>query len=439
MTMPATPIMGGFRGLSCDVLVVGAGPAGLAAALAAAGAGRRVMMIDDNPHVGGQIWRDGPAGGLPLAARRLRARLAEMGNVIFLGGTRIFGAAGRGRLLFEDERGGGEIACQAVILCTGARELLLPFPGWTLPGVTGAGGLQAMIKGGLFLDGKRVLVAGSGPLLFSVAHGVRKAGGRLLGIAEQAPLSRLGGFSLGLWRWPGKVAQAVRLFDHRFFPASHVVEAMGGEQLEAVRLRRGGREIVLPCDRLACGFGLVANTELGAHLGCRLDDGRLAVDGWQATSQEGIYAAGECTGVGGAELALCEGGIAGLAASGKTGGAMDLLARRDHWRRFANRLARSFALDPALKNLARPDTVFCRCEDVPFAAVADESEWSGAKLHSRSGMGACQGKVCGAAASHLFGWTAPVPRMPVTPVRIQTLLGGGLDAGDQVSSDIRAG
>ncbi|MDH4554691.1 FAD-dependent oxidoreductase, partial [Pseudomonas sp. BN417] len=127
--------------MKVDLLIVGAGPAGMAAALAAAPSGARIAVLDDNPAPGGQIWRDGPQVQLPDNARQLRQALAEAGNIQVFSGTRVVAAAGPKQLLLEDAERGWLVGYDALILSTGARELLLPFPGWTLPGVTGAGGL----------------------------------------------------------------------------------------------------------------------------------------------------------------------------------------------------------------------------------------------------------------------------------------------------------
>ncbi|MNG94946.1 Hydrogen cyanide synthase subunit HcnB [compost metagenome] len=148
----------------------------------------------------------------------------------------------------------------------------------------------------------------------------------------------------------------------------------------------------------------------------------ITVDAWQATSQPGVYAAGECTGFGGSERALVEGAIAGCAATGNRQAAQRLWRRRARWHAFANALNNTFALDPALKSLATADTLVCRCEDVPYAALVGHRDWRQAKLASRCGMGACQGRVCGAATAHLFGWQPSAPRPPFSPARIDTLL-----------------
>ena len=154
-----------------EVLIIGAGPAGLSAALAAADDGMQVVLLDDNPLPGGQIWRDGAGAQVPAQARRLRDVVDNHASIQRYAATRVVARAGSHALLVEDAERGWVIAYHKLILCTGARELLLPFPGWTLPGVTGAGGLQALIKGGLPVAGERTVIAGSGPLLLlSLIH-----------------------------------------------------------------------------------------------------------------------------------------------------------------------------------------------------------------------------------------------------------------------------
>ncbi|AZD20724.1 Putative oxidoreductase [Pseudomonas chlororaphis subsp. aurantiaca] len=407
--------------LSCDILIVGSGPAGLAAARAASRSELCIILLDDNPRPGGQIWRNGPGVTLPGSAREA-LQVLQHSRLRYLPGTRVVAGAGANVLLLEDAEQALLVRYQSLILCCGARELLLPFPGWTLPGVTGAGALQALLKNGLAVAGERVVIAGSGPLLLASAATARQVGARVEAVLEQAPLPMLATFTAGLWRWPAKLGQAVGLATTSYRCNAHVLEALGDDRLEAVRIRQGEQVREIPCERLACGFGLVPNTTLASHLGCQLQANAIAVDRYQGTSLPQVYAAGECTGVGGSELARVEGEIAGLAASGQTREATALIQRRAHWQAFAERVSETFALQPALLRLARADTLLCRCEDVPYAAVAGETGWSEAKLHSRCGMGACQGRVCATAAQALFGWTAPTPRAPLVPARIETLL-----------------
>ncbi|WP_273823129.1 NAD(P)/FAD-dependent oxidoreductase [Pseudomonas asplenii] len=405
-----------------DLLIIGAGPAGIAAALAAAPSGARITLIDDNPLTGGQIWRDGPQAKLPPLARQLRERLQHCANVQHHPATRVIARSGPKRLLLEDSQRGWQIGYDNLILCTGARELLLPFPGWTLPGVTGAGGLQALIKGGLPVNGERLVIAGSGPLLLASAATARQAGARIQRIAEQASRAAVAGFAAQLPRWPHKGLQAFALFDRHYRTDTHVIAALGNDRLEGVRLRQHGRIVEVACERLACGFGLIPNSQLGQALGCALAGQAIAVDDWQASSLADHYAAGECTGSGGSELALVEGAIAGHAAVGERQAARALWSRRARWQGFADHLNRAFALDPRLKSLAEPDTLVCRCEDVSYAELLGHRDWREAKLASRCGMGACQGRVCGGATTYLFGWQAAAPRPPFGPARIDTLL-----------------
>ena len=145
-----------------DILVIGAGPAGLAAAHAAASCGRKVGIIDDNPQAGGQIWRGGPAGQSDARARALWQALQEAPQVHFLLQTRVLFSPAAQQLQVQSPSGSATLHYQRLILATGARERLLPFPGWTLPGVTGAGALQALAKGGYPVAGKRVVIAAHG-------------------------------------------------------------------------------------------------------------------------------------------------------------------------------------------------------------------------------------------------------------------------------------
>lgn len=404
-----------------DVLIVGAGPAGMAAAVAASAGGQRIAVLDDNPATGGQIWRAGVNASAYPGAESLRAQLAAAPNIEVFTDTRVIAHTGHHELLVESPQHSEHIGYGQLIFCTGARERLLPFPGWTLPGVTGAGGLQALIKGGVPVAGQRVVVAGSGPLLLASAASAKAAGARIECIAEQTPTAQLAAFALQLRRWPAKLRQAIHLVDRHYKTNSHVVQALGDGRVEAVQIRQGNQLRQIPCDRVACGFGLRANTELAHAMGCVTDEQGVTVDALQRTTVPDHFAAGECTGIGGSELAQAEGAIAGFAAAGLLDHARALFAQRQKWQRFAQLLNRHFALSPALRHLPADDTLLCRCEDVPYGAVAQHADWRQAKLHSRCGMGACQGRVCGTAAEFLLGWPTPTLRAPFVPARVATL------------------
>lgn len=411
--------------LSCDVLIVGAGPAGLSAAQAAASGGANVVMLDDNPTVGGQIWRAGPHANLPAEALALRRAVQACAKVRTINGTKVVGLLAAHTLLVETDSEALHVHWHTLILCTGARERILPFPGWTLPGVTGAGGLQALIKGGMPVQGQRVVVAGSGPLLFAVAATARKAGAKVLMVAEHVSLARVSGFARKLPLWPSKLMQAVQLRDVSYRTSSTVLSVQGEGKVQRVTLQQGGRTTTLDCDRVAVGYGLVPNTGLAEALGCRLhtQDGvnTVSVDAHQQTSVPGIYAAGECTGIGGCERAQAQGSIAGYAAIGAPAKARAYEKDRAYWSAFAAHANACFALDETLKKLPKADTLVCRCEDVTHGAMQAHSSWTEAKVHTRCGMGACQGKVCGTAAQFLYGWNMPEARMPFAVARIGTL------------------
>jgi NADPH-dependent 2,4-dienoyl-CoA reductase/sulfur reductase-like enzyme len=408
---------------SFDVLIIGAGPAGLAAAVAASGEGRTVGLVDDNPQLGGQIWRaDRSKRSSEVAGFLDRFGSAD---VELLPGTRVVGLAKPGTLLAESAGRLIELSYHSLILSTGARELFLPFPGWTLPNVMGAGGLQALVKSGLPIQGKTVVVAGSGPLLLAVAAHLKKKGAILKGIFEQAPLSKLVGFGLGLWSEPSKISQAIDLRWQigavRYRAGCWPVEAIGDELLRAVKLTNGRKTWTVDCDYLACGFGLVPNLELPAILGCEIGKTGTIVDEWQQSTVPNVFCAGEATGIGGLDLAMLEGTIAGHAASGQSEPARLLRKSRDKAREFAQSLENSFALRDELRHLTRPDTIVCRCEDVPAGALEGRKSWVDAKLQTRCGMGPCQGRICGAATTFLHGWERGSIRPPIFPVGVENL------------------
>lgn len=405
-----------------DILVIGAGPAGMAAAVAAASSGSRVGVVDDNPGPGGQIWRN---EGHKPSTREAAAWFEQIrsSSLDYLYATQVLGPIGSGVLLAEISGCAVELSYDRLILATGARELFLPFPGWTLPNVFGAGGFQALVKSGLPIEGKSVVVAGSGPLLLAVAAYLKRHGADVRLVAEQAPIGKLARFGLGLWREPGKLKQAIRLKlsmgATRYKAGCWPVAAEVG----AVTLSNGPKTWREPCDYLACGFGLVPNTELALALECSMAQGFVGVDTLQRTTIPDVFAAGEITGIGGLDLSLVEGQIAGHSAAGDEVSARKLFGRRERARSFARGLDRTFALRDEVQTLARPDTIVCRCEDVCYSSLAGHGSWLEAKLQTRCGMGACQGRVCGAAVGILYGWTRTSVRPPIFPTPLGNLAG----------------
>jgi NADPH-dependent 2,4-dienoyl-CoA reductase/sulfur reductase-like enzyme len=413
-----------------DVVVIGGGPAGIAAAVRAAEGGSRVVLLDESPNVGGQIWRHRTTATLEPEARRWVDRLAR-GRAEVHQGVAVVDVVHdvqQKRFAIVAERlAGGTIVVvgRAVVLATGARERFLPFPGWTLPGVMGIGGAQALLKQGASFRGKRVVIAGTGPLMLPVAASMVGAGARLVLVAEQARASVVRDFAMSLLTHPDTLVKAA-MYRLAFARTSYalgtwVTEATGSARVSAVTVTDGRSTRRVACDLLCTGYGLVPNVELPRLLGCATADGAVVVDDRQETSVRGVFAAGEVTGVGGVALSLAEGEAAGATAGGASRVDTALVRRRASLREMAARMEHTFAVRPELRSLAREDTIVCRCEDVRRGALVSLRDSRQAKLYTRAGMGACQGRVCGPALETLFGWSPGTVRLPVEPTRLSTL------------------
>ena len=420
--------------MDTEVLVVGAGPAGIAAAATAATHGRQALLMDDNLAPGGQIWREATTAQQeePYDVRRKTLLTLRVSGARIFSGWRVFDAPRNGILRAIHDSGPEihtiDISYEQLVVATGARERFLPFPGWTLPGVFGAGGLEALARGGFSVSGKRIVVAGTGPLLLPVAAHLRQMGGRVTTVAEQASRRQLARFSTFLSRQPGKLIEGLQYRaasgGSRYRPGCWPLAALGTDKIEGVRLTDGQRRWEEPCELLACGFHLVPNTELASLLGCAMRENAIEVDDVQQTSVSNVFAAGEPTGIAGLESALLTGTMAGLAAAGKLEEARALLPRRQKFERFAERLKTAFALRPELLSLPEPDTIVCRCEDVTFEALKGYEDWNDAKRQTRCGMGPCQGRVCGPATEALFGWRPSSVRPPLYPVPLSAMGAG---------------
>ncbi|MEU4213528.1 NAD(P)/FAD-dependent oxidoreductase [Streptomyces sp. NPDC026206] len=445
--------MPGSASETYDLAVIGAGPAGLAGAVAASGLGLTVALLDAGAQAGGQFFRHpDPALGAarPQALHHgwpaftaLRSRL-EASEVVHLAGHHVWTVArGSGEpwtvhaLTGADGDGGHpvRVRARAVLLATGAYERQLPFPGWTLPGVVGAGGAQAMLKSGLVLPGSRVVVAGSGPLLLAVAASLAAAGARVPAVAEASGYLGYARHPRALALNPGKLLEAAvhgsALLRHRvrLRTRSAVTEVHGSDRVEAVTLSRVDREWRpvpgtgrrIACDALAVGHGLAPQIELATGLGCATrptPDGMhaLVLDDLQETSVPGLWAAGETGGTGGWQLARAEGELAGIAVAARlrgqpaltgSGRTRALRRRRDRMRAFAGAMAAAHAPGPGWSDWLGDDTDVCRCEEVTAGRVREAVTDFGArdartvKLLTRAGMGWCQGRMCTAAVTCL--------------------------------------
>lgn len=405
------------------VVVVGAGPAGIAAAVTASEMGAKVRLVDENPRAGGQIWRHGPGSSAPKAAGPWFRRLLDRPIDRDFGATVVGGQDGE--LLVSREQSGLErISYDKVILATGARELFLPFPGWTLPNVMGCGGAQALLKAGMPVRGRRAVVAGSGPLLLAVAASLVQKGAHVLGILEQADYGSVARFAARLYRHPSKARQALA-YIWKCLPVlprygTWIRRANGKGALEGVVATDGRVDWEMDCEILACGFGLIPNTELAGSLGCRVEGGRIWVDACQRTSRQDIYCAGEGTGIAGEDAAILEGVIA--AQSMLAGKDLDgKIRERARWEPFLRHLGTAFRLRPEVLRMAEDDTLVCRCEDIAYGALKHLPDQRTAKLYTRCGMGPCQGRVCGAAGQALFGWEPNISRWPLTPLEMDAM------------------
>jgi NADPH-dependent 2,4-dienoyl-CoA reductase/sulfur reductase-like enzyme len=446
------------------LVIVGAGPAGLAAAIAAAEAGLEPMVLDEQPRAGGQIYRQPPPAfsARPVAATGPSARRgAELlgrfdslrDRITLLSETRAWGVFPPRRLAVSGPHGWDMIEAEALVLAPGAYEYVPPFPGWTLPGVMTPGGAQHLAKAMHVRPGRRALVAGTGPFLLVVAEGLHRAGVEVAGVVEAARTAEALAALPRLLTHPRLLREGLGYL-HRLRRAgipvhrgAVVAEARGdGELREAV---------VAPCDRewrpdlsraravavdtLCVGYGFVPRTQLAQLAGCRL---RFAdeLGGWipeadedLQTSVPGVWVAGDGRGVAGALVAQEEGTLAGLAAARELGalsreaflGARKPVRRRlrrlGHFRAALDRLSR---VRPGLSTLAAPDTVVCRCEELTRAEVETGLDFGGTdlrtlKVMTRLGMGPCQGCLCWPATARWVAARTGRPIEEIGPVSVR--------------------
>jgi D-hydroxyproline dehydrogenase subunit alpha len=437
-----------------DVVVVGAGPAGMAAAAAAAARGATVVLVDASPRLGGQYFRqplvDGPGEPSP-AGPGLPSRFHEIAHhplVELRLGRHIWSAyrEGLGREGLGSEGPGSEglgftlrldgglegasfLRGRAIVLATGASELTLPFPGWELPGVMTAGAAQALLKSQHVAVGRRVVVAGTGPFLLPVAATLAQAGTHVT-VVEAAPLRAAPGALPGLVAHPAKLAEAAGygsvLVRHgvRFMTGRAVVRCQGDGRAERAVVARLGRdwgavagsEQAIDVDAVCVSYGFVPRMELARQLGAgdlwrpgRLTGG-VACDRTMASSTPGLFVAGEVAGIGGAEVAEVEGELAGHAAASYIGlpdgrplSDHEGLARRlRKSRAFARGLEALYPLGTGWLSWLDQSTVVCRCEQATWGAVeraVAQGARSAREVRSltRCGMGYCQGRTCGPA------------------------------------------
>lgn len=472
-----------------DLAVVGAGPAGIEAALTALEHGLQVIVFDEQQRVGGQIFRQPPSeftgarssfsAAYPWAERLLR-RAEQSDAIDWRFGTTVFGVlhddpepasdrpAGRFHVMIATG-GAPEVICaKQVLIATGAYDMPVALPGWTLPGVMTVGGAQSLVKSQKVLPGQRILLAGSHPLLILAAEQLRRAGATIVEVAVARAVPRLrealaalpavGGHTR-LMRESASALLALRRAGVRLTTRHTVTRILGDERVTSVDLapvdaawRVTGTARNIPVDLVLLGFGFLPCTELARQLRCELvwDSPKggwvVAHDALMRTSVDGVYVAGEPGGVAGADQARAQGRLAGLAvATGLNRTSPQLRASLRTAQAQVRRAARFSSVvqrlfEPkrsALIDLITRDTELCRCELVTGAELCGVlaehpfiSSANAAKLHCRPGMGACQGRYCESSVAGLVAATRGIARaqvgfysahVPVRPVPLQTL------------------
>lgn len=408
------------------IAVVGAGPAGLAAAMTVAQNNEQVVVIDSAPRPGGQYWRHlrKVEGYKSSRSDKYFRALEENKKIIYIGGAQIWSAVHTGNGITLNYLAAGiesSITVEKVILATGAHDRAIPFTGWERPGVMTPGAAQALLKGHNVIAGQKILITGTGPFLLPVAVGLAAAGAQVAGIIEahsplrwlKSPLALLLNpqKSIELFYYARKIAQYKLKVSF-----GRTVVAFDGKSATIAKidseLQIKQKKLDIDCDVIAAGWGFTPDVTLGGILGCQqvVDlDGTVifAVDGDQRSSATNIWIAGEATGIGGADLALIEGRIAALSALG-LGIPMRLRFSRYRLQKFASALQVSYPVGNGWQGWIAPESKICRCEEVSLGEIcASVTELSAndartSKLFTRAGMGMCQGRICSRNVSEII-------------------------------------
>lgn len=473
-----------------DVMVVGAGPAGLSAACAALDAGARVTLVDGSDQLGGQYWRH-PSEGRPLAQHgwstfeQLRAAVLGHPHCVIMTSAQVWAIERLDRSVARaavavhltvgvaDGRDRRQLRMtpSALVLATGAHDRTLPFPGWDLPGVLSAGAAQALAKGDRIAVGRRVVVAGAGPFLLPVAASLVAVGARVVGVHEAAGAHQLTeGWLRRPWELARSVGKAPELLGyvgghlrHRipYSIGSAVIAASGNDRVESVTVAqldahwapRAETARQMPADAVCVSHAFVPRLELPMAAGCALSADRFVrVSDDQQTTVPGVYAAGELTGIAGAAAALAEGAVAGHCAAGASVHAPELRRvrrSRASQHRFAARMATAHRVGPAWIDWLTENTLICRCEEVTFGALSRIREMTGStglrslKLTTRAGLGHCQGRICGRTVEDLLRSSGPglthdasTDRRPLaSPIRLGELARDHLQRSNQPTKE----
>lgn len=445
----------------CDLLVVGAGPAGLAAATLAAGLGVDTVLLDEQPAPGGQIYR--AITTTPVTDKNILgedywhgASLVgpfKQSGARYVPGATVWAVAehtaphpDKGFEVAYSVAGEARVVhARRLLLATGAQERPFPIPGWTLPGVITAGAAQILLKTSGVVPADRTVLAGSGPLLYLVAWQYLNAGVKIDALLETTPSGRMGQAMSKVWgflRSPylGKGLKLLRAVKAAVPIVKGVtsLEALGDGKLQSVRYTAGGVTKTLPAEQLMLHQGVVPNVNLSRAVGAEhrwndaLDCWEPQVDAWGLTTVDGIGMAGDGAGIAGALAAEHRGRLAALQAA-------HLLGRIDAARRDSEAVAPREALARAVRGreffdalykapdaFRRPtgDTIVCRCEEVTAAQVRETvklgcSGPNQMKAFLRCGMGPCQGRFCGLTVAEIIAEERGVPTKEVGYYRLR--------------------
>ncbi|ABK10370.1 MULTISPECIES: NAD(P)/FAD-dependent oxidoreductase [Burkholderia] len=446
-------------------VIVGAGPAGVRAAEALVDAGLRPVVIDENARWGGQIYRQPPANAAFVRGKRTlygfeaakadavhRTMAALLPHVDYRPNTLAW-SCGASRV--DTLQDGREVTVpySHLIVASGATDRMLPVPGWTLAGVYTLGGAQVALKAQGCAIGRRIVFAGTGPLLYLVAYQYAKAGAHVAAVLDTSPLRRQAGAAPALLRMPSIFAKG--LYYHGWLRAHGVAietgvtleRVLGDQHVTGLAWRAAGDSAqpapprVLDCDALGLGFGLRSETQLADLAGCRFGFDPLnrawlpERDAAGRTSVRGLYVAGDGAGIAGADAAEASGRRAALAllddagiASRSPSGQPDAAAlERTLARIGAFRAGLEAAFAPPVEQAARcpDDTIVCRCEEIDAGTLrrcvreGAATELNRLKALTRVGMGRCQGRMCGDAAALVLAAETGQPLADVGRLRAQ--------------------
>lgn len=414
---------------AADLVVVGCGPAGMAAACEARALGLSVIVLDEQPALGGQIYRNieaAPADRIAVlgkdyeAGRSLAAEFRDSGAGHLHGAT-VWNVAQNGAVDYVADGRSRQVVGKAVLLASGAMERPFPIRGWTLPGVLGAGAAQILLKGSGALPSGPVVLAGCGPLLYLLAWQYLRAGVTIAAIVDTtAGSGYLGAIRHGVgavrgWRDLAKglkLIATLRRNGVRFYSAASDLAIQGERQAEGLSFLHRGRRVTLPASLVLLHQGVVPNTQLSWSTGAahRWDGEQLCwlpeTDRWGRLGETPIYVAGDSRAIVGAQASATQGRLSALAIAerfcqdvdaGRRAALLALFERQSHIRRFLNSLYRPADANRIPRD---PAVIVCRCEEVMAGQIRGYVELgcrgpNQTKAFGRCGMGPCQGRLCG--------------------------------------------